>query len=192
MKVMTAYPEFTEFENRLVTSLADRLARYFGLTYQDKEDIRQELATFLWIQKSNYDPDHISGSRYETYITKCLERKSHEIVRAVCPDVLADYEEDVDACGNIERSKSIYGLPPESYALLNVLAEKAIDRLSPEQWKTLEQLKEGKGVRQIARESGLPHTTVQYRVRRIREIFRKYGFELSLKRNQRKEGCGHE
>jgi len=52
---MTDYPEFTDFENMLVRRLAVFIKRRYGLSFQDKEDIEQELALCVFEQRANYD-----------------------------------------------------------------------------------------------------------------------------------------
>jgi len=175
------YPEFSEFENRLVKRVAADIAARFHLTYQDREDIQQELAVFLWQQKGSYDPDHSSGCRYETYITKCLERKSLEILRSVCPDIAVE-DDDVESALNSPATFSgkRIGQAADISALYLVTTSSAFSKLTPEQKDIFRQLGAGKSIACIAVDSGVSYTTMHTRVCRIRFVLKKHGFDLSM------------
>lgn len=181
MKTTNCYPEFDEFENRLIKRVASDIAARFHLTYQDREDIQQELAVFLWQQKGGYDPEHSSGCRYETYITKCLERKSLEILRSVCPDIAV---EDDDVEGALDSpatfSDKRIGQAADISALYRVTTSSVFSRLTPEQKDLFGQLGAGKSIAQIASDSGVSYTTMHTRVRRLRVTLKKHGFDFSM------------
>ena len=181
MKTMIGYPEFSGFENRLIKRVALGLACRFHLSCEDHEDIQQELAVFLWQQKDNYDPEHVSGSMYETYITKCLERKSLEILRSVRPDIEVDDDSVNRDCGSIfVFSFGRAGKPTDLNAFYNLTVSSAFSNLSPLQKELFKQLGGGKSIAAIAAESGITYATTYTRVRRLRKVLKKHGFDLSM------------
>jgi RNA polymerase sigma factor (sigma-70 family) len=181
MNTTVDYPEFSEFENRLVRRIASDIASRFHLTHQDREDIQQELAVFLWQQKGGYDPGHSSGCRYETYITKCLERKSLEILRSVCPDIAVE-DDDVESALDSPAAFSSrrIGQAADISALYHVTTSSAFSRLTPEQKDIFRQLGAGKSIARIASDSGVSYTTMHTRVRRLRVTLKKHGFDFSM------------
>jgi RNA polymerase sigma factor (sigma-70 family) len=181
MKTTCGYPDFTEFENRLIKRLSSELKSRFHLTYQDREDIQQELAVFLWQQKDGYDPEHSSGCRYETYITKCLERKSLEILRSVCPDIdveTDDVESALDSPATFSGKR--IGQAADISALYLVTTSSAFSRLTPEQKDIFRQLGAGKSIARIAADFGVSYTTMHTRVCRLRSVLKLHGFDLSM------------
>jgi len=181
MKTTNCYPEFDEFENKLIKRIASDIVARFHLTYQDREDIQQELAVFLWQQKGGYNPEHSSGCRYETYITKCLERKSLEILRSVCPDIAVE-DDDVESASDspVAFSGKRIGQAADISALYLVTTSSAFSRLTPEQKDIFRQLGAGKSIARIAADSGVSYTTMHTRVCRIRSVLKKHGFDLSM------------
>jgi len=179
MKTTVDYPEFSEFENRLVKRLATSLAARFHLVHQDREDLQQEYAAFLWQQKTNYDPEHVSGSGYETYITKCLERKSLEILRSVRPDISVN-NDDLDTMSPSSIGSRRTGMATDLRALYRVTTSTALGKLTPQQKELFKQLGRGKSVAEIAAESGVKYATVHARVRRLRTTLKANGFDISM------------
>ena len=179
MKTTVDYPEFSEFENRLVKRLATSLAARFHLAHQDREDLQQEFAAFLWQQKSNYDPEHVSGSGYQTYITKCLERKSLEILRSVRPDIAVD-NDDLDAISPPAISSRKPGMATDLSALYRVTTSSALGKLTPLQKELFKQIGSGKSIAEIAAESGVKYATTHARVRRLRSTLKENGFDISM------------
>jgi len=181
MKTKIGYPEFSEFENKLIKHVAFVLGRRYHLSHEDLEDIQQELAVFLWQQRENYDPDHESGSKYDTYITKCLERKSLEILRSVRPDIEADDDSANSVCGAVFIfSFGSAGKPTDLNAFFNITAASAFGKLSSQQKHLFKQLGAGKSIAEVAADSGLTYATAYTRVRRLREVLKKHGFDLSM------------
>jgi len=181
MKTTADYPEFSEFENNLVKRLAANLAARFHLVHQDREDLQQEYASFLWQQKGNYDPEHASGSKYETYITKCLERKSLEILRSVCPDIVIendDVESALDSPATFSGKR--IGQAADISALYLVTTTSAFSKLTPEQKDIFRQLGSGKSIARIAADCGVSYTTMHTRVCRLRSVLKLHGFDLSM------------
>jgi len=177
MKTTNTYPEFSEFENNLIKHAADRLARRLRLSRQDREDVEQELAICLWRKKDDYDPDHVSGSRYETYITRYLEKQSLEIQKNYIRDSTnSGHCAGDDTSDGIAISGNGFMCPVEKQAILRADLAAAIKKLSPEQQNLLEKLAGGAAITEIARELCLPSDTVHSRVKRLRKIFREQGF----------------
>ncbi len=176
MNTTVDYPEFNDFENRLIKRVAADIAARFHLSYQDREDVQQELAVFLWQQKGDYDSEHASGSKYETYITKCLERKSLEILRSVCPDIAVESDPDSPLTFSDKR----IGAATDVNALYRLTASSAFSRLTPGQKELFRRLGEGKTIAEIAAEAGVGYPTMHYRVRRLRAVLKKHGFDLSM------------
>jgi len=180
MKISNDYQDFSEFENRLLKRVAGCLAKRLGLTRQDREDFEQELALCLWRKKEEYDPDHVSGSGYETYITNCIENKALDIQKEYFRDPRNS------ECSPAGEASETVGLPGngsmnsvEKRAILRADLSSAIENLSPDQKQLVGLLASGKSIAEIARESGLTYVTMYSRVRRLRDLFRKYGFDIS-------------
>lgn len=180
MKTENTYPEFSEFESRLLKRVAGCLAKRLRLTRQDREDFEQELAVYLWRKKAEYDPDHTSGSGYETYITNCIENKALNIQKEYFRDP------QNSECSPAGETSETVGVPGngsmnsvEKQAILRADLSSAIEKLSPDQKQLVGQLASGKSIAEIARESGLTYVTMYSRVRRLRDLFRKYGFDMS-------------
>ncbi len=175
MKATCNYPDFNEFENRLIMRIAAEVAIRFHLSAQDREDVQQELAYFLWQRRSGYDPEHASRCGYETYITKCLERKSIEILRSVCSDIAF---ESADTPATHSDRKT--GAAADIDALYRITTSSAFTKLTPEQKEIFKQLVAGKSIARIAEESGVRYPTMHCRVRRLRAVLQKNGFDFSL------------
>ncbi len=175
METTCDYPDFNEFENRLIKRIATEMAIHFHLSVQDREDVQQELAYFLWQRRNGYDPEHASRCGYETYITKCLERKSLEILRSVCPDIAF---ESADTPATYSDRKT--GAAADIGALYRITTSSAFSSLKPNQKDIFKQLCAGKSIARIAEESGVRYPTMHCRVRRLRTVLQKNGFDISL------------
>jgi len=181
MKTLNTYPEFSEFENRLIKRIAGCLARRLNLSRQDREDVEQDLAICLWRKKDEYDPDHISGSRYETYITTYLEKQALEIQK----NYIRDHQNperpaEDDTPDGFDISGNGFMGPVEKQAILRADLASVISKLTPEQKRLVGCLASGASIPEAALELGLTYDTAYSRVKRLRAIFRRHGFNGSL------------
>lgn len=181
MITTNCYPEFSDFESRLIKRVAACLARRLHMSRQDREEYEQELAVYLWQKKAEYDPDHESGSGYETFITNCIENKALDIQK----DFFRDLQNSECRPGrdtSDEEALHINGHVNgvETEAILRADLASAIKNLSPDQKQLVGQLACGKSIPEIALESGQPYISVYSRVRRLRVLFRQYGFNASM------------
>lgn len=173
------YEEFTEFENRLIKRIAGALSRRFGMSRQEQEDAEQEFAMRLWAKKSNYDKAHPSRSSYETYITRCIEKCSFEVLRAVRPE--ADFIEPRDGNEPISERRFI---STESVAVFRALMQTSISKFSPEQKYLFDRISSGETVAEISAATAVPGSTIYTRLRSMRRIFQKNGLDVTADKNE--------
>jgi len=172
MKTANAYPELTEFENMIILMVGSALAQRYGLNREDYEDVRQELALWLFEKRQMYDPDE-NQEPYDEYILKSVKWQAKDIIRKIRPDFRIDNEmaeSAIDAIADDNREKIT-----ESEAVVRTMSEIVYNQLSPAQQRLVNQLTAGFTINEIARQSRVPYKTMHSRVERIRRVFRKHG-----------------
>jgi RNA polymerase sigma factor (sigma-70 family) len=181
------YTEYTEFENMLVGRLAGELSRRFGLSRQEQEDAEQEFAMRLWTKKAEYDKKHPSRSSYEAYMTRCLEKRSLEVLKAVRPET--NLKEIGESAAEIKISSLIEkrDASTESIAMFRAHLGAAFSKFTPEQKELFARVGYGETIAEISADTGVPRTTIYARLHRMRLIYHDNGLNVAANKYRRKE-----
>jgi len=183
-------PIVDQFTARLVRRKARQLIGRAGFTKSDREDIEQEFWLKLVKHLSSFDPRQ--GHRHAfvtTVVERCAatllrnktaEKRDHRRVRSLNV-VIADDEHEGpvelgDTVSRRELDARLGHAPRDEHDLAQLALDIAsvIASLSPEMRELAERLKTD-SVSQIARDLGVPRTTLNDRVRELRRRFEDAG-----------------
>ncbi len=182
MNTTVKYPELSEYENNLINSMSLGLGYRFRLSPEDREDARQEYVVGLLECKPHHD--ETGGENYETYISKCLWRRTPQIIRKIRPDIF--FGADDKKAASILLSSAL-GESTESSALFRALSGIIFELLTPDQQDLLNLLIAGITLNEIADMWGLPYKTVHSRVQKLRQIFTDNGLDAPAKTKRKGE-----
>ena len=189
-------PEVDKFTARLVKRKARQLVGRAGFVSSDREDIEQDLSLKLTKQLSAFDPR--KGSLM-SFITTVVERHAATLIRnknaekrdhrRICSlNVTIEVTDEgptelVQTIGDREldarlgrRRRSECELVQLALDLASVMAT------LPHDWQTLLERRKTQTMADIARELGVPRTTLNEWMRRIRKRFEKAGLNEYLRR----------
>jgi len=181
MDHQNTYFELGEYANDLIRSKARTLIGKAGFTSADCEDIEQELALDLLVRLENYDPQK---SKRSTFMTRVVEHRIATLLeerRAACRDwrlcreSLDDpaRQEDDDATPHGEHRADPSAVDGDDIALTLDL-QAALDA-SPGDLHELWDLMLKANMYRIAQDTGIPRTTLYYRLKRLRHALRAAG-----------------
>ncbi|GAB6184576.1 sigma factor [Thermopirellula anaerolimosa] len=183
-------PVLDSFAEWLIRRKARQLARLPGFTRSDREDIEQELRLKLLKHLASYDPQQ---GRRQAFVTALVERQAANLLRAKWAEkrdhrsvrslsmVVAEDEEE----GPVELAETISQrhldarlgrATREEHELAELVMDvrDVIAGLPPELGELAQRLKTD-SLSQIARDLGVPRTTLADRVRKLRRCFEQAG-----------------
>lgn len=182
--------ELSDYAIRLIRHKARQLARNEGFTPQDIEDIRQDLIVDLLERLPKFDA---TKSAYNTFVDRIVNRKVARLMRdrncekrdprrEACS--LNEYIDDGEG-GTVERSQTIaaeeadrrlgrQARSNQETAELVLDVEAVLKRLPDNLRTPCELLKTG-SIADAARAMGVPRTTLNDHVKKLREFFEAAG-----------------
>jgi RNA polymerase sigma factor (sigma-70 family) len=170
-----------------------RLVGRQGLTQEDAEDIEQELLAHLFRRLAEFDPgrgqrDNFVATLIRRFLINLLrDRRAarRDYRRTTTLDVPAGNpkepeETQAEALGEQAHDARLgrQGRSAEEQADLAMDVAEVLARLPAELQVVARQLLESGSVSEAAREQGVRRTTLQDRVRHLREIFEQSGLRL--------------
>jgi RNA polymerase sigma-70 factor (ECF subfamily) len=182
-------PILDRFAERLIHREARQLARMPGFSPGDREDIEQELRLKLLMHSAGYDPRQGHWHAFVTALVerqaanllraKRAEKRDHRSVRSLSMEV-ADAEEGPVELADTISPRHLESRLGRATREEHELAELAMDLsdviagLAPELRELAQRLKTD-CLSQIARDLGVPRTTLADRVRKLRRCFEQAG-----------------
>lgn len=150
-----------------------------GFTKQDRQDLEQELVLRLLQSLDLFDPEQAHPN---VFITTVIERAVAMILRE-----RRAKKRDAGVVRSFDQGQTKDGTPEpvdprpsdqEAFDLASDLAE-VLARL-PDDLRALAERLKGQSVSQAARELGVPRTTLQRQVQRLRQCFEDAGLRIYL------------
>lgn len=187
-------PVLGKFEFGIVKRKARQLVGQAGFTQQDVADLEQELLAMVWQALKSYDP---SLGHQKALVTAVVERGVVTLLRIArtkkrSRGAQQSLESVVDSGGELQaelsdaialedcnRRRDQRHRSSESTAELKLDLEALLESLPPNMQLLAEQLQE-KSIAEIARESGVPRTSLNDRVRRLEQRFRSASMDDHL------------
>lgn len=183
-------PILDRFAERLIHRKARQLARVPGFSPSDREDIAQELRLKLLMHSAGYDPQQGHRHAFVTALVerhaanllraKRAEKRDHRSVRSLSMQLADDAEEGpvelTDAISPRHLDARLGRASREEHELAELAMDvsEAIAGLPPELREVAQRLKTDT-LSQIARDLGVPRTTLSDRVRKLRRCFEQTG-----------------
>ena len=187
MGIDNRYQDIDDYAVRIIKHKARQLIGRYGLTIFDREDLEQELMIDLLQRMRHYNPAKAKKSTFmarivERHIATLLEARHarcrdwrmcrmslntpHENDRGDTREMIdrVDSEGTLRPCQPDTRESEINNLRMDVQRVLDTLPEDLRD--------LCERLRES-NMAEIARETGVPRTTLYDKLTRIREAFRK-------------------
>ncbi len=176
-------PSDDRFTHGIIRRKVRQLTGCAGFTRQDGEDLEQELLVKVLRSLPKFDPDKAHRNKFittvvERYVANILRNKQADKRdhRRICslnvtievteegPIELADTISDRELDARLGRSR----LRDEELSDLALDLADFIASL-PENWQTLLELRQSQTLQQAADAMGVPRTTLNYWIRRIRQ-----------------------
>jgi RNA polymerase sigma factor (sigma-70 family) len=168
------------FAQGIIRRKARLLASRAGFTKQDHQDLEQELVLRLLQSLDLFDPEQAHPN---VFITTVIERSVAMILRerrAKKRDggVVRSLDQSQTKDGNPVEPKDPHPGDQEAFDLASDLAE-VLTRL-PDKLSALAERLKRQSLSQVARDLGLPRTTLQRQVQRLRKCFEDAGLRIYL------------
>jgi RNA polymerase sigma factor (sigma-70 family) len=186
MGIPTNYPGLTPDMVNFIKSRSYALSRQCGHSPEDREDIEQEMAIHLLSMLPKHNPER---SSLPTYVNRVVDSWCRMLVRerrAACRDytqqerslderggddhTLADQIGEVDAI-TLAGSRRLGSIEAEE---LRLAVEATTERL-PRHLRELCQMLLTQSVAEVCAATGIPRTTITYRLKQLRRAFEKAG-----------------
>ncbi|MHB1001437.1 MAG: sigma-70 family RNA polymerase sigma factor [Armatimonadota bacterium] len=189
MGIPTNYPGLTPEMVNLVKHKAYTLSNQFGFSPEDREDLEQDMALQLLSALQSYNP---KKGTLSTFADRVIRHWTSELIRSRST-MKRDYTKITcsfdDLCsaedGEYETLADIIGtddIAPENITLgcidgieLKADIDRVIDRL-PENLRDLCISLKTQDVADYCEATGIPRSTAESRLRKLRKIFKKAGF----------------
>lgn len=183
------FEEVARYANETIRHRVNRLLGRFGFTSQDREDLEADLRAHLISRLSSYRPERGAQT---SFVAEVLLNRTRRLIEARKASrrwipiglSLDETVEDEDGM-ELDRSEAFdhddYLLrsnraarPAQEAHELRLDVEKAVRALPPDLADLCRRLLT-QTVRQVCDETGVPKSTVHYRMVRIRRLFEKQG-----------------
>lgn len=182
MVCQNTYFELGEYAHNLIRNKARRLIGKAGFTETDREDIEQELALDLLVRLENYDPTR--GKR-TTFMARVVDNRIATMLadrHAACRDwrLCRDSLDESDCDAPEEGACRIDNLPDPATPTREDLAmkmdlPKVVEALPEDLREIWNRLLITPKISRVARELGIPRSTLYYRIGRLRAALRDAG-----------------
>lgn len=171
---------------KAIRSKARKLVRRAGFSRSDLEDIEHDLYLKLLKQLPAFDESQLEPrafvkmvlDRYATNILRdrCAEKRHYGKVHSLNTSIVEEDGSEIELIETISEDQLYQHLggknlsAQESLELKLAIAE-ILPTVSNELQRVLLKLMEGKSVAAVARETGIPRTTLIYRIQNLRKRF---------------------
>jgi len=192
--MLTTYNQHTilDYAGKLIKAKTQKLIRNAGFTKSDSDDIEQEIMLDLISRLPQFDPNKAT---LKTFVARVVRNKTYNIIRHRRQEArdylrescsINEYIDDGEG-GQIERTATLSD--EEQVARKggrNISMQEEVNtRLSieavlahlPDSLKQLCELLMHENVAQAARRLGVPRTTLNDHVHKLRQVFLEAGFE---------------
>ena len=181
MDYKNSYLELGAYANDLIRSKARTLIGKAGFTSADCEDIEQELALDLLARLENYDP---KKSKRNSFMARVVEHRISTLLEErhaacrdwrLCRESLDDpeWQEREEGTSRIENQPDPT-TPTRDDLALEMDLRNAVENLPPDLRDLWERLLHS-NIHRVAREIGIPRTTLYYHLKRLRAALREAG-----------------
>ncbi len=189
-------PSDDRFIRGIIRRKVKQLIGRAGFTSQDREDLEQEMFVRVLQSLPRFNPDRAHRNKFvttvvERYVANILRNKQADKRdhRRICSlNVTIEVAEEgptelAQTIGDRELDARL-GRQRRSECELVQLALDLADVMAtlPDNWRTLLELRKTQTMADIARELGVPRTTLNEWMRRIRKRFEKAGLNEYLRR----------
>ncbi len=167
----------TDYASWFIKKKADELVGHFGITEQDRDDIEQRLTLDLLERWPKFDPARSKATTFAAYV---IRHKVSTIIREELAErrlrarikllpISKRIREEVEFCLRI-------GIPTRrelEHVELEHDVQAVLETLSAADRELCERLKAG-SLAEVARDMGVPRSTLNYRVEKIRKVFERH------------------
>jgi RNA polymerase sigma-70 factor (ECF subfamily) len=181
------YSGVAPFAIWLIRRKADRLVGRAGFSPSDREDLEQEIALDLLVRLKRFDP---ARATFRTFVVRVIDHKVADILEERCAakrdwrrngDSLDDLVDEEDG-GRVERWQTLLGADghdAEDRVDLRLDIEAALRTLPPALQEACEWLR-NQSYTEASRATGIPRSTLQDRMKKVRAVFEKAGLDAYL------------
>lgn len=184
-------PSDDRFTRGIIRRKVKQLIGRAGFTQQDREDLEQDLFVRVLQSLPKFNPDQAHRNKFittvvERYVANILrnkqaEKRDHRRISSL--NVMIEITEEgptelAQTIGDRELDARL-GRHRRAEEELNQLAFDLAEVMStlPESWRTLLELRKSRTMQEAADEMGVPRTTLNDWVRRIRRRFENAGMQ---------------
>lgn len=184
-------PSDDRFIRGIIRRKVNQLTSRAGFTRQDRDDLEQDLFVRVLQSLPKFDPDQAHLNKFittvvERYVANILrnkraEKRDHRRISSL--NVMIEITEEgptelAQTIGDRELDARI-GRQRRTEEELAQLALDLADMIAtlPESWRTLLELRKTRTMQQAADEMGVPRTTLNDWMRRIRQRFENSGLQ---------------
>jgi RNA polymerase sigma-70 factor (ECF subfamily) len=184
-------PSEDRFTRGIIRRKVKQLIGVAGFTKQNREDLEQELFARVVQSLPKFDPDQAHRNKFvttvvERYVANILRNKraaKRDDQGVTSLNVMIEITEEgptelAQTIGEREMDSRL-GRDRRSEEELTQLALDLADVIAtlPESWQTLLELRKTQTMQEVADEMGVPRTTLNGWMRRIRQRFEKTGMQ---------------
>lgn len=184
-------PSDDRFTRGIIRRKVKQLIGRAGFTQQDREDLEQDLFVRVLQSLPKFNPDQAHRNKFittvvERYVANILrnkqaEKRDHRRISSL--NVMIEITEEgptelAQTIGDRELDARL-GRHRRAEEELTQLAFDLADVMStlPESWRTLLELRKSRTMQEVADEMGVPRTTLNDWMRRIRRRFENAGMQ---------------
>jgi RNA polymerase sigma factor (sigma-70 family) len=152
-------------------------AKRYGFSDDDIPDLKQRIVPELI--NADFDPDKQGGAKESTFVIEVIDRQLKKVLRGRNRNVRkANYEADSIEDENVITQKSYFKKNEAERTELRIDLEKVMTGLSAEEKKICMGFMTGDSQADLAREMGRSKAAVSNAVAKLREKFKKWGFDI--------------
>jgi len=187
MGLRNRYTGVAPFAIWLIRRKADRLVGRAGFSPSDREDLEQEIALDLLVRLNRFDP---ARATFRTFVVRVIDHKVADLLADRSAgkrdwrrngDSLDDLVDDEDG-GRGERWQTLPGTnghEAQDRVHLRLDLEAALRTLPPALREACEWLR-NQTYTEASRATGIPRSTLQDRMKKVRAVFEKVGLDAYL------------
>ena len=182
------------FISGIIRRKVNQLIGRTGFTRQDREDLEQDLLARVLQSLPRFNPDVAHSNKFITYVVerhvanilrdKQAAKRDHRRISSLNVMITVTDEgptELVQTIGDREQDARIGRDRRSKWELVQLAIDMADTIASlPESWQTLLEMRKTRTMQEVADKMGVPRTTLNERVRHIRQRFEQAGMREYL------------